>query len=95
MPRWPFRKVCICCCVRGAGCLLLLTAHVQPSLKIVTVPHCLQAFAQGPLAAFRRSDPACFLASLQVWRGPLIAAGGYKRESGMHAVQSGEPVWMW
>jgi len=27
---------------------------------------------------------------LQVWRGPLIAAGGFKRESGMHAVQSGE-----
>lgn len=29
------------------------------------------------------------MAAMQVWRGPFIAAGGYKRESGMHAVQSG------
>ncbi|KAL4440482.1 hypothetical protein ABPG75_003483 [Micractinium tetrahymenae] len=29
-------------------------------------------------------EPFC-----KVWRGPMIAAGGYKRESAMHAVQSG------
>lgn len=74
------RRACgVTACLGGfAACL--------PAARLGSV---LLAPCQCPDKACSEAPPPCLPDPAQVWRGPLIAAGGFKRESGMQAVESG------
>ena len=51
------------------------------------------AATRSPLCPTPPAFYCCTHMRAQVWKGPMIAAGGYKRENAMQAVESGARPW--